>query len=40
MPDDEPFEYLVTQAIADYLAAEQAIDGIIYPSAQTKLSPR
>ena len=35
MPDDEPFEYLVTQAIADYLASEQNIDGVIYPSAQT-----
>ncbi len=35
MPDDEPFDYLVTQAIADYLATEQRIDGVIYPSAQT-----
>jgi hypothetical protein len=36
MPDDEPFEYLVTQAIADYLAnlAEPAVDGLIYRSAQ------
>ena len=36
MPDDEPFEYLVTQAIADYLAAQNdpALDGIIYPSVQ------
>lgn len=34
MPDDEPFEYLVTQAIAEYLAAELKLDGIIYPSAQ------
>lgn len=36
MPDDEPFEYLVTQAIADYLAAQRdpALDGIIYPSVQ------
>jgi hypothetical protein len=36
MPDDEPFEYLVTQAIADFLAggAAPAIDGIIYPSVQ------
>jgi RES domain-containing protein len=33
MPDDEPFEYLVTQAIADYLASEQNLDGVIYPSA-------
>lgn len=37
MPDDEPFDYLVTQAVADYLATvtEPAIDGIIYPSAQS-----
>jgi hypothetical protein len=36
MPDDEPFEYLITQVIADYLAAqrEPALDGIIYPSVQ------
>jgi hypothetical protein len=36
MPDDEPFEYLVTQAIADYLAnlAEPKLDGIIYRSVQ------
>jgi len=34
MPDDEPFEYLATQAIADFLATEAnpALDGIIYPS--------
>lgn len=36
MPDDEPFEYLVTQAIADYLASELDLDGIIYPSAQVE----
>jgi hypothetical protein len=36
MPDDEPFDYLVTQAIADYLASriEPEIDGIIYASVQ------
>lgn len=36
LPDDEPFQYLVTQAIAEYLAAleEPALDGIIYPSVQ------
>jgi hypothetical protein len=36
MPDDEPFDYLVTQAIADYLASREVpgIDGIIYPSVQ------
>jgi RES domain len=37
MPDDEPFDYLVTQAIADYLATEMNLDGMIYPSAQTEL---
>ena len=37
MPDDEPFEYLITQVIADYLAAqtEPSLDGIIYPSVQS-----
>lgn len=36
MPGDEPFEYLVTQAIADYLANldEPKLDGIIYRSVQ------
>ncbi len=36
MPDDEPFEYLATQAIADFLATESTvpIDGIIFPSVQ------
>jgi len=36
MPDDEPFEYLVTQAIADYLANLLApqLDGLIYRSVQ------
>ncbi|HEY0939246.1 MAG TPA: RES domain-containing protein [Steroidobacter sp.] len=36
MPDDEPFEYLVTQAIADYLANldDPKLDGIIYRSVQ------
>lgn len=36
MPDDELFDYLATQAIADYLAsqAEVQYDGIIYPSVQ------
>lgn len=36
MPDDEPFEYLATQAIANFLATEAAIsiDGIIFPSVQ------
>jgi hypothetical protein len=35
VPDDEPFEYLVTQAIADYLATEIQLDGITYSSVQT-----
>jgi hypothetical protein len=36
MPGDEPFEYLVTQAIADYLANlnKPSIDGMIYRSVQ------
>ncbi|WP_377022532.1 RES family NAD+ phosphorylase [Mucilaginibacter angelicae] len=36
MPDDELFDYLPTQAVADYLGAQTGIilDGIIYPSAQ------
>ena len=36
MPDDEPFEYLATQAVADYLATAPSvpIDGIVFPSVQ------
>ncbi len=36
MPEDEPADYLVTQAIADYLASrtEPELDGIIYRSIQ------
>lgn len=36
MPSDDPADYLVTQAIADYLAdrVQPPLDGIIYPSAQ------
>jgi hypothetical protein len=36
MPDDEAFEYLVTQAIADFLATENdpPLDGILFPSVQ------
>lgn len=36
MPDDEPFEYLATQAIADFLATENEprVDGILFPSVQ------
>ena len=35
MPNEEAFEYLATQAIADYLATEAELDGIIFPSVQT-----
>jgi hypothetical protein len=36
MPDDEAFDYLITQAIADFLANDPItnIDGIIFPSVQ------
>ncbi|HBB88343.1 MAG TPA: hypothetical protein DC047_12080 [Blastocatellia bacterium] len=36
MPGDEPFGYLATQAIADFLATEASppLDGILYPSVQ------
>lgn len=36
MPDDEAFDYLPTQAVADYLATEAAnpVDGIVFPSVQ------
>jgi hypothetical protein len=36
MPDDEAFDYLPTQAVADFLATEAKIplDGIIFPSVQ------
>ena len=38
MPDDEAFDYLPTQAIADFLATENdpLIDGIIFRSSQSK----
>jgi hypothetical protein len=38
MPDDEALDYLVTQAVADYLATNYApqLDGIIYRSVQTR----
>jgi hypothetical protein len=37
MPDDEAFDYLATQAIADFLATESepTLDGIIFTSAQS-----
>jgi hypothetical protein len=36
MRDDEPFEYLATQAIVEFLATEDSapIDGIVFPSLQ------
>jgi len=36
MPDDEAFEYLATQAVADFLATESLVpmDGILFPSVQ------
>jgi hypothetical protein len=36
MPDDEAMDFLITQAIADFLAtgSSSALDGIIYPSVQ------
>ncbi|CAN5493987.1 RES domain-containing protein [soil metagenome] len=38
MPDAEDFEYLVTQAMADYLADEPDLDldGILFPSVQSR----
>jgi hypothetical protein len=37
LPTDEATEYLATQAIADFLASNEApsLDGILYPSVQT-----
>ncbi len=36
MPDDEPFDYLATQAVADFLASNPnpLLHGILYPSVQ------
>lgn len=34
MPNEEALEYLATQAVADYLATEVKLDGIIFPSVQ------
>jgi hypothetical protein len=38
MPDDEAFDYLSTQAIADFLATTftPALEGIVYPSVQAQ----
>ena len=38
MPDDEALEYLATQAIANYLAEEMELDGLVYPSMQIESS--
>ncbi|GAA5142585.1 RES domain-containing protein [Prosthecobacter algae] len=35
MPHEEASEYLPTQAVADYLANEARLDGIVFPSVQT-----
>jgi hypothetical protein len=42
MPDDEAFEYLVTQAIADFLSTEHTspLDGMIFPSVQVSGSSK
>jgi len=34
MPEYEHADYLITQVIADYLASEHRLDGMIYPSVQ------
>lgn len=39
MPLKEVSEYLPTQAVADYLANEAGLDGIIYPSVQNEQKP-
>ena len=38
MPDDQAFDYLATQAVADFLATENdpRLDGIVFRSAQAK----
>lgn len=35
MPHEEAVEYLPTQVVADYLACEGKLDGIVFPSVQT-----
>lgn len=39
MPDDEAFDYLATQAVADFLATmnEPRLDGIVFSSAQSRV---
>lgn len=34
MPNEEAFEYLATQAVADYLASVAKLDGIVFPAVQ------
>jgi hypothetical protein len=38
MPHEEASEYLTTQAVADYLASEIGLDGIVFPSVQSGYS--
>lgn len=38
MPNDEAFDYLPTQAVAEYLENEVGLDGIIFPSVQVGYS--
>ena len=42
MPNDEPLEYVVTQAIAEFLASRSVpeLDGMIYPSVQDRSGGR
>ncbi len=40
MPNDEAADYLITQAIADYLAGQAKLDGILYPSAQVTIGKK
>ncbi|MEZ2442794.1 RES family NAD+ phosphorylase [Chitinophaga sp. RCC_12] len=35
MPGEEELDYLITQSIADFLAVEKGLDGILFPSVQT-----
>ena len=35
LPEDEEFDYLPTQAIAEYLSSHRKLDGIVFHSAQT-----
>ena len=35
LPEDEEFDYLPAQAIAEYLSSHRKLDGIVFHSAQT-----